>query len=235
MIGRNGVVKRLRVLPQRAGARLRVGPALLEITGDLPQGWSWSLLVRQGNNSDVWDLAPTDGGLVCELTRDMLCMHGYYTVQLQGMQADGTTKHTNPLRCLVPESLSGEGQWPDVPSAFTQIEQRLTILKLAAESAAEQSGQSAAHAESAAQAAASQASATAESAAASAASAEDASASADRAQTAADRADAALSTVDWAFFDITPNGDLLMTRADSNGDPAFALDGEGNLLAQFGG
>ena len=207
---------------------------LLEITGDLPQGWSWSLLVRQGSNGDVWDLVPTDNGLACELTRDMLCMQGYYTVQLQGMQADGTTKHTNPLRCLVPESLSGEGQWPDVPSAFTQIEQRLTILKLAAESAAEQSGQSAAHAESAAQAAASQASAAAESAAASAASAEDASTSADRAQTAADRADAAMATVDWAFFDITEEGDLLMTRADSDGDPVFALDDTGNLLAHFG-
>lgn len=207
---------------------------LLEITGDLPQGWSWSLLVRQGSNGDVWDLVPTDNGLACELTRDMLCMQGYYTVQLQGMQADGTTKHTNLLRCLVPQSLSGEGQWPEAPSAFAQVEQRLTILKLAAESAAEQSGQSAARAESAAQAAADRASAAAKSAAASAVSAEDASKDANRAQTAADRAEGALSTVDWAYFDITEEGDLLMTRADSDGDPVFALDDTGNLLAHFG-
>lgn len=220
---------------------------LLEINGDLPQGWSWSLLVRQGSNGDLWDLVPTGSGLVCELTRDMLCMHGYYTVQLQGMQVDGTVRHTNILRCFVPESLSGEGQWPDAPSEFAQIEKRLTILKLAAESAAEQSGQSAAHAESAAeqsgrsaahaesaaQAAASQARAAAESAAASAASAEDASTSADRAQTAADHADAALSTVDWAFFDITEEGDLIIERSDAQSGIDFALSDDGNLEVSY--
>ena len=206
---------------------------LLEITGDLPQGWSWSLLVRQGSNGDLWDLVPTGSGLVCELTRDMLCMHGYYTVQLQGMQADGTVRHTNILRCFVPESLSGEGQWPDAPSEFAQIEKRLTILKLAAESAAEQSGRSAAHAESAAQAASSQASAAAKSAAASAANAESASTSADRAQTAADHADAALSTVDWAFFDITEEGDLIMERSDAQSGIDFALSDDGNLEVSY--
>lgn len=206
---------------------------LLEITGDLPQGWSWSLLVRQGSNSDVWDLVPTDDGLACELTRDMLCMYGYYTVQLRGIRADGTVRHTNILRCFVPESLSGEGQWPDAPSEFAQIEKRLTILKLAAESAAERSGQSAAHAESAAQAASSQASAAAESATASAANAESASTSADRAQTAADHAEAALSTIDWAFFDITEEGDLIMERSDAQSDINFALSDDGSLEVNY--
>lgn len=206
---------------------------LLEITGDLPQGWSWSLLVRQGSNSDIWDLIPTDNGLICELTRDMLCMHGYYTIQLRGIRADGTVRHTNILRCMVPESLSGEGQWPDAPSEFAQIEERLTILKLAAESAAEKSGQSAECAENAAQAAASQASAAAESAAASAASAADASTSANRAQTAADHADAALSTVDWAFFDITEEGDLIMERSDAQSGIDFALSADGNLEVNY--
>ena len=200
---------------------------LLEITGDLPQGWSWSLLVRQGSNGDVWDLVPTDGGLVCELTRDMLCMHGYYTVQLQGMQADGTVRHTNPLRCLVPESLSGEGQWPDVPSAFAQVEQRLTILKLAAESAAEQSGQSAGNAERAAQAAA-------ESAAESTESAEESAGHADRAEAAADHADAALSTVDFADFEIRENGRLYMIRADAAKEIDFALDSKGHMIFRRG-
>lgn len=200
---------------------------LLEITGDLPQGWSWSLLVRQASNSDVWDLVPTDGGLACELTRDMLCMHGYYTVQLQGMKADGTTKHTNPLRCLVPESLSGEGQWPDAPSAFMQIEQRLTVLKLAAESAAEQGGQSAAHAESAAQAAAA-------SAAESAASAEESAGHADRAEAAADHADAALSTVDFADFEIREDGRLYMIRADAAKEIDFVLDDKGHMIFRRG-
>lgn len=207
---------------------------LLEITGDLPQGWSWSLLVRQGRNSDVWDLVPTDGGLNCELTRDMLCLHGYYTVQLQGMQADGTTKHTNPLRCLVPESLSGEGQWPDAPSEFAQAEQRLTILKLAAESAAEQSGQSAAHAESAAQAAASQASAAAESAAESATSAKESAGHADRAEAAADHADTALSTVDFADFEIREDGRLYMIRADAAKEIDFVLDSKGHMIFRRG-
>ena len=213
---------------------------LLEINGDLPQGWSWSLLVQQGSNSDVWGLVPTDNGLVCELTRDMLCMRGYYTIQLRGIRADGTVRHTNILRCMVPESLSGEGQWPDAPSEFAQIEERLTILKLAAESAAEKSGQSAECAENAAQAAASQASAAAsqasaaaESAAASAASAEDASTSANRAQTAADHADAALSTVDWAFFDITEEGDLIMERSDAQSGIDFALSADGNLEVNY--
>lgn len=206
---------------------------LMEVAGDAPSGWSWAMLVQKGSSQDVWNLTPTADGLACELTREMLCLSGDYTVQLRGIAKDGTTRHTNRLQIYVPESLSGEGQWPDAPSEFAQIEQRLTILKLAAESAAEQSGQSAAHAESAAQAAASQASAAAESAVASAASAEDASISADRAQTAADRADAALSTVDWAFFAITEEGDLIMERSDAQSGIDFALSDDGILEVNY--
>lgn len=200
---------------------------LMEVAGDAPSGWSWAMLVQKGSSQDVWNLTPTADGLACELTREMLCLSGDYTVQLRGIAKDGTTRHTNRLQIYVPESLSGEGQWPDAPSAFAQIEQRLAILKLAAESAAEQGGQSAENAESAAQAAAA-------SAAESATSAKESAGHADRAEAAADHADTALSTVDFADFEIREDGRLYMIRADAAKEIDFVLDSKGHMIFRRG-
>lgn len=200
---------------------------LMEVAGDTPSGWSWAMLVQKGSSRDVWDLTPTADGLACELTREMLCLSGDYTVQLRGIAKDGTTRHTNRLQIYVPESITGEGVWPDAPSEFEQIERQLAALKIETETAAESGSQSAQRAENEAGKAAASAVAAAESAV-------DAEVSADRAEAAAAHADHALSNTDWAYFDISNTGELIMTRADVDSALQFALDGEGNLLAHFG-
>lgn len=37
-------------------------------------------------------------------------------------------RHTNVLTVFIPPSLSGDGQWPELPSEFSQAEQRLLAL-----------------------------------------------------------------------------------------------------------
>ncbi|MEQ2444987.1 hypothetical protein WMO64_16160, partial [Pseudoflavonifractor sp. CLA-AP-H29] len=54
----------------------------LEILGDIPEGWSWTLLVQADKHLDIIALAPMEGGLGVDLTAEMLAVSGYYTVQL---------------------------------------------------------------------------------------------------------------------------------------------------------
>ena len=133
------------------------------ITGDIPAGWGWDLLVSAQGNLDIIALSPTDGGIGVTLTAGMLALSGYYTLQLRGTRQDGgipgsgdgtggistvsddksgetvpasgdvtddgvTVRHTNQIQVYIPASLSGDAQWPEVPSEFTQMEQRLQDL-----------------------------------------------------------------------------------------------------------
>ncbi len=58
------------------------------------------------------------------LERGWVSEAGKYSVQLQGIKGD-TVRHTNLITIRIPKSISGEAQWPEVPSEFTQIEQRV--------------------------------------------------------------------------------------------------------------
>ena len=100
------------------------------ITGDIPAGWEWDLLVSAQGNLDIIALSPMDGGIGVTLTAGMLALSGYYTLQLRGTRQDDgvTVRHTNQIRVFIPASLSGDAQWPEVPSEFTQMEQRLQDL-----------------------------------------------------------------------------------------------------------
>lgn len=96
----------------------------LIVVGDLPDGWEWAMLVECQGNLNIIPLSPVEGGVGATLTDDMLSLPGYYTMQLRGMQGD-VVRHTNQIQVFIPESLSGDAQWPDVPSEFTQIEQTI--------------------------------------------------------------------------------------------------------------
>lgn len=96
----------------------------LIVVGDLPDGWEWAMLVECQGNLNIIPLSPVEGGVGVTLTDDMLSLPGYYTMQLRGMQGD-VVRHTNQIQVFIPESLSGDAQWPDVPSEFTQIEQTI--------------------------------------------------------------------------------------------------------------
>ncbi len=100
----------------------------LEILGDIPEGWSWTLLVQAGTHLDIVALAPMEGGLGVDLTKEMLAIGGYYKLQLKGTKGE-LVRHTNQLHnVLIPASLSGDANWPEVPSEFSQAEARIREL-----------------------------------------------------------------------------------------------------------
>ena len=102
----------------------------LVVTGDLPEGWAWSMLVRAGGCAqylNIISLGPVDGGVGVTLTADMVPISGYYTMQLRGTNV-GQTRHTNAVVVTIPASLSGDAQWPEVPSEFSQIEANIIAL-----------------------------------------------------------------------------------------------------------
>lgn len=102
----------------------------LVVTGDLPEGWAWSMLVRAGGCAqylNIISLGPVDGGVGVTLTADMIPISGYYTMQLRGTNG-GQTRHTNAVVVTIPASLSGDAQWPEVPSEFSQIEANIIAL-----------------------------------------------------------------------------------------------------------
>ena len=99
----------------------------LIVVGDLPDGWEWAMLVECQGNLNIIPLSPVEGGVGATLTNDMLALSGYYTMQLRGTQGD-VVRHTNQIQVFIPESLSGDAQWPEVPSEFTEIEQTIIAI-----------------------------------------------------------------------------------------------------------
>ena len=99
----------------------------LIVVGDLPDGLEWAMLVECQGNLNIINLSPVEGGVGATLTDDMLALSGYYTMQLRGTQGD-VVRHTNQIQVFVPESLSGDAQWPEVPSEFSEIEQTIIAI-----------------------------------------------------------------------------------------------------------
>ena len=99
----------------------------LAVLGDLPDGWTWAMLVESDGNLNIIALSPMDGGVGVTLTDDMLSLSGYYTMQLRGSQGE-VVRHTNVIQTYIPASLSGDAQWPTVPSEFTQVEQNIIAI-----------------------------------------------------------------------------------------------------------
>lgn len=97
---------------------------LLEVLGDLPQDWTWTMLVAVGQALDVISMDVVPGGLEAVLTAETLSLSGYYSMQLKGVRGD-VVRHTNVIRVPVQNSLSGDTQWPTLPTEFSQAEQRI--------------------------------------------------------------------------------------------------------------
>lgn len=110
----------------------------LEVIGDLPEGWDWALLVQVHDSMDIIPLEPMEGGAGVTLNRDQLAYGDvHYNLQLRGTQGE-LTRHTNIISTYIPRSISGDGQWPEVPSEFTEMEQRILAAGQAAEQAAQE-------------------------------------------------------------------------------------------------
>ena len=99
----------------------------LIVVGDLPDGWEWAMLFECQGYLNIITLSPVECGVGATLTDDMLALSGYYTMQLRGTQGD-VVRHTNQIQVFIPESMSGDAQWPEVPSEFTEIEQTIIAI-----------------------------------------------------------------------------------------------------------
>lgn len=116
----------------------------LDVQGDIPSGWDWVAMVQIGSNFDIIPLSATETGLSATLTADNLSINGYYNVQLKATQGE-LVQHTNIVRAYVSASLSGDAQWPTIPTEFTELEK-------AVQQAAAQAAESAQDAQTAQQA-----------------------------------------------------------------------------------
>lgn len=97
----------------------------LKVVGEIPEGYNWSAMVQAGELFDIILLEPqADGSLSSSLSAQQLSVSGDYIVQLKGVK-DNIVRHTNQLTVFVGDSLSGDANWPEIPSEFTQIEQRV--------------------------------------------------------------------------------------------------------------
>ena len=100
----------------------------LLVTGDLPEGWSWELLVQAGGKRDIIALSPQpEGGVGVALTAEMLSMAGLYALQLRGGRGQ-EVRHTNVVQVIVPTTLAGDADWPELPSEFSQAEAAIRTL-----------------------------------------------------------------------------------------------------------
>lgn len=99
----------------------------LLVGGELPDGYSWAMLVKAGEAMDVIALSPMEGGVGVVLTADQLSLSGDYRMQLRGTRGE-EVRHTDVITVFIPASLSGDAQWPTVPSEFSQLEQKLEEL-----------------------------------------------------------------------------------------------------------
>lgn len=99
----------------------------LLVMGTLPEGWAWELLVQAGGSVNVIALAPREEGVGVTLTAEMLTKAGLYALQLRGGRGE-EVRHTNVIQVVVPTSLVGDGTWPELPSEFSQAEERIRAL-----------------------------------------------------------------------------------------------------------
>ncbi|MBO5340657.1 MAG: hypothetical protein J6A62_06650 [Oscillospiraceae bacterium] len=102
----------------------------IAVSGDIPVGWDWVLLVQVGECLDILPLTVCEDGLSAALSAQQLAFSGYYSMQLRGTQGE-MVRHSNIISVFVPKSLSGDEMWPVLPSEFTQMERR--VAKAAAE------------------------------------------------------------------------------------------------------
>lgn len=99
----------------------------LTVEGDLPQGWNWVMLVDHDNGKemDILPLHEVEDGIGLTLTAQQLAVAGSYRLQLKG-EMGAQIRRTNTLSVYVGSSLSGDVQWPEIPSHFSVLEKEIS-------------------------------------------------------------------------------------------------------------
>ena len=209
----------------------------LDIVGKIPSGWEWSALVRFGSYLDVIDLSTTETGLSAPLSAQNLALQGYYSVQLKATQGQ-QVRHTNIIYVFVAGSLSGDAQWPDVPTEFTQIEQQIQQANQQVQQANQQAQQAAERAQTSASEVSESVDSASTSASAAASSAQAAAESAQQAQEAAQQT-AAVRSFNGRTGEILPQtgdytAEMVGARPDSWTPTATEIGAVGSFNGRTG-
>ena len=106
---------------------------ILAVVGEIPAGWEWAMLVQVDDAMDILPLTAGEGGLSAVLTAEQLSISGFYNMQLRSTQSD-LVRHTNVIQAYIPPSLSGDAQWPKLPTEFSEAEKRVIDAANRAES-----------------------------------------------------------------------------------------------------
>lgn len=104
-----------------------------DVIGNIPDGWEWQLLYTCDGNLNIVNMVHNENLLSVLLTAEMIPTDGIYNFQIKATKGE-LVKHTNIVRIYVDKSLSGNVQWPVIPTEFTDFEQ---VIKSYAESAKE--------------------------------------------------------------------------------------------------
>lgn len=99
------------------------------VTGDIPTGWDWYLLLGLGDQYNAYLMSQQNGTLTVLLDETALPQSGPYRLQLKGIQLEDPSviKHTNASTVLVGQTMTGNGSWPESIGEFTQIEERIQV------------------------------------------------------------------------------------------------------------
>lgn len=99
----------------------------ITVTGDLPPDWTWEMYVSAGGNMDILPMQQDETGISVLLTAQNLPVSGEYTFELHGTQGE-KTRSTNSIHVYIPPTMSGDAHWPEIPTAFTELEKRMQAL-----------------------------------------------------------------------------------------------------------
>lgn len=99
----------------------------ITVTGDLPPDWTWEMYVSAGGNMDILPMQQDETGISVLLTAQNLPVAGEYAFELHGTQGE-KTRSTNSIHAYIPPAMSGDAHWPEIPTAFTELEKRMQAL-----------------------------------------------------------------------------------------------------------
>lgn len=88
-------------------------------SGDFPDGYAFELLILHEDFMDVIHLDRDGDELTASLTAEQLAFDGRYTFQLRASDGEAV-KHSTQTELPIGRTISGDEQWPEVPTVFTQ-------------------------------------------------------------------------------------------------------------------
>lgn len=99
------------------------------VTGNIPTGWDWYLLLGLGDQYNAYLMSHENESLTVVLDETALTQSGPYQVQLKAIQLEDPSiiQHTNSTTVLVERTVTGDASWSKSIGEFSQIEARIQM------------------------------------------------------------------------------------------------------------